>query len=251
MTRVFRIHNRNTAATVVNQGGGNPNPGNPTNPANPTNPPNPPNPPNPTNPAGQPPCNNRWFNLTPSDLRRLLTAIAAAILTFFLSFVLLHFWLAPNWSTWVVALLSFLFATIILAAFDAAFITKSGLGKSIIFFLILLTGFTIIGTCSSSKKDKAEKTETAKAAEQEIVAPEITEYNTPGTYPINLAEGQESKWIKIGPRRNYSFSNNKATFILKFRDGTIANSWDPGQWPDKFEFKVYNLSREQFDLIIN
>jgi len=83
--------------------------------------------------------------------------------------------------------------------------------------------------------------------EKKVSDPEeqITEYWEPGEYPLYLADGQESGWLKItGQCMSYSFVGSKSTFILTYKDGTIAHSWDGKPWPGKFLFKVKNLSRE-------
>ncbi len=77
----------------------------------------------------------------------------------------------------------------------------------------------------------------------------VTEYWQAGEYPLNLADGEESGWLKIsGQCLSYTFTNRKATFILTYKDGTIAHSWDGKPWPGKYTFKVKNLSKEQMSL---
>ncbi len=77
----------------------------------------------------------------------------------------------------------------------------------------------------------------------------LTEYWKAGEYPLNLTDGQESGWLKIsGQCLSYTFTNSRATFILTYKDGTIAHSWDGKPWPGKFIFKVKNLSREPISL---
>ena len=188
--------------------------------------------------------------MTPDDWWRLGKSILASVGTFWISyFILISF--APTWSFWLVVLLSFIAASLILAAIDAATNTRSGLGTSIVLFILLQAGLLLAWHYGKTSPDLlGTKNEVVDEDKQLSQISEMTEYNKPGTYPVNLAEGQESNWIKVGPRRSFSFSNQKATFILKFRDGTIANSWDRGPWPDKYEFKVLNLSREQFDIIV-
>jgi len=244
MTRIVRVRNRNVAP--VNPAPPNPALVNPT-PANPANP-------TPANQAPPPPQlpASPGPKLTKKEWLRLIWAIGTSATTFWISLVFLC-WFAPIWYFWIKVLLSFIMAAFALAAFDAATQTKSGLGKSIILFILLQAGAALVVHYGDAPKGlpEAQKTEVVDETKQPVQNSEITEYNNPGTYPINLAEGQESNWIKVGPRRCFSFTNQKATFILKYRDGTIANSWDKGPWPDKYEFRIYNLSREQFDIIVN
>jgi len=74
---------------------------------------------------------------------------------------------------------------------------------------------------------------------------------TVGEYVLNLKNGEESDWCTIQPCHAYSFVKSPtAKVTLIYEDGTTANSWDSGKWPDKYKFRVKNLSDEMPILIV-
>ena len=73
----------------------------------------------------------------------------------------------------------------------------------------------------------------------------------PGVYLIDLKEGEIGHWNSIPYGCTYNFDRGqKVRFTLIYRDGSVANSWEPGNWPSKYEFKIKNLHNEKPVLII-
>jgi len=68
---------------------------------------------------------------------------------------------------------------------------------------------------------------------------------TVGEHQLALKNGEESDWCTIQPCHAYGFVKNPKTKVtLIYEDGTTANSWGLRKWPDKYKFKVKNLSNE-------
>ena len=66
-----------------------------------------------------------------------------------------------------------------------------------------------------------------------------------GDHVLPLQKGQESDWCAIQDGRAYTFLNNNAIRItLTFEDGSSVNSWEISKWPDKYRFKVKNLTND-------
>lgn len=66
-----------------------------------------------------------------------------------------------------------------------------------------------------------------------------------GEHTLDIKNGEESGWCDI-KGCNYTFLKGEACrFIVTYKDGTTANSWEPGSWPNKFCFKVKSLSDEK------
>lgn len=66
-----------------------------------------------------------------------------------------------------------------------------------------------------------------------------------GEHSLALKMGEESDWCIIQSCHAYMFLENSALRVsLTFEDGSTVNSWELKKWPDKFKFKVKNLSYE-------
>ncbi len=242
MARIIRIHNRNVVPT---------NPVNPVPPVNPANPAPPANQGNTANtaPAVQPQTpNSPTPKMTKKEWMRLIWAIGSSMVTFWLSFGLLC-WFAPTWYFWIKVSLSFIMAAITLAALDAATQTKSGLGKSIILFIILQAAFLLIfhyGNPSKSEPEtkKTEVVETKPA----VSAPRYMEYNENGEFILSLNQGETSGWIKVGDCHRYNFSHDN--IILEYEDGSKVNVSKLQNLPNQSVFKVTNLDETQVRLLV-
>lgn len=113
-----------------------------------------------------------------------------------------------------------------------------------------------------SKWDMKEVAASMKAMKDSIAGSKEASFNNPtqpnktdtekvggifpiGEYTLALKQGEESDWCTIENCRAYSFSKSAtARVTLTYEDGTMANSWDPGKWPNKYKFKVRNLNKE-------
>jgi hypothetical protein len=73
-------------------------------------------------------------------------------------------------------------------------------------------------------------------------------YDVVGSYPLGLAFGQESGWIKVGPCHTGNFSSD--SIQLTYRDGSSVKVWQIANLPNKDEFKVLNLSTRDVSLLI-
>lgn len=219
----------------------NPAPANPA-PANPA-----PQPPAPTNPAPQPPCNPGPRKMTIDDWKRLGKSFSASVGTFMLSyFILLAF--APTWPFWLIVLLSFVSASLALAAVDAATMTRSGLGSSIILFIFLWAGFLLAYHYGKAAKSQPEETKTEVVETEPVVSPRYMEYNENGEFILNLNQGQTSGWIKVGDCHRYNFSHGN--IILEYEDGSRVNISKLQSLPNQSVFKVTNLDETQVRLLV-
>lgn len=64
-----------------------------------------------------------------------------------------------------------------------------------------------------------------------------------GDHVLPLKKNQESDWCSIQDGCKYMFLNNNSIRItLTFEDGSPVNSWEITQWPNKYKFKVKNLT---------
>lgn len=66
-----------------------------------------------------------------------------------------------------------------------------------------------------------------------------------GEHMLALKKCEESNWCTVQECHNYTFLKGKeCRFILTYEDGTVAKSWEPGAWPNKFRFRVISFSDE-------
>ena len=206
-----------------------------------------PQPPAPTNPAPQPPCNPGPRKMTSDDWWRLAKSVAASVGTFWISyFILIAF--APTWSFWVIVMLSFIAASLILAAIDAATNTRSGLGSSILLFILLQAGFLLAYHYGKAAKDQPPENKTEIVETEPVVSPRYMEYNDNGVFILDLNQGQTSGWIKVGDCHRYNFSHGN--IILEYEDGSRVNISKLQSLPNQSIFKVTNLDETQVRLLI-
>lgn len=98
-------------------------------------------------------------------------------------------------------------------------------------------------TAGPAEEKKTEQIVSATGAVK-TESENIKEYPV-GEYTLDIKNGEESGWCHI-KGCNYTFLQGQTCrFMVTYRDGAIANSWEPGSWPNKFCFKVKSLSDEK------
>jgi hypothetical protein len=189
------------------------------------------------NANSNPNTGNKFINLTTEDYLRLAGAFISSVLTFWTSFLVLRFWLAPTWYFWVVVLLSFICSALVLAAFDAAFKTKSGLGKSIFLFILLQAMLVLVYHYARPEKAEAENKKEAPIAKpappqsQEITATILHA----GTITRSLKAGGETEWLAFeeGKIARYKISSPSYDYDIYVSDNTSYPGGPNTQIPEK------------------
>ena len=63
-----------------------------------------------------------------------------------------------------------------------------------------------------------------------------------GSHLMPMKNGEISDWCTIEDCHNYGFTKGSSRFSLIYQDGSRANSWEPGKWPDKKVFRIMKLN---------
>lgn len=181
---------------------------------------------NPVNPAGQNQNGQNGGNLLQvavqanrEDIIRLVIAFVSASATFWISYFVISI-LAPNWWYWVIVLISFILAGIVLGAIDAAFKNKSGLGNSIVLFIIMYAVLLLVGHYANPSKDEAKNDPTPNDKTGEAMKPVVILAGESEVYHLKV--GESTPWIgtKEGELNHCSFSSPSYDYTLAVSDGT-------------------------------
>ncbi len=154
-------------------------------------------------------------SMTKEDWIRLGTAILTATAAFWFFHLLLYFAIAPSWAFWLIVSIAFASCLLVLSAVDAAVITKSGLGTSIVLFMFLQAGLLTVWHYSHVKKDKTEQADSKgrKSTDKIIVV---------GTEVFDLKAGEETPWLGTKDKviTDLTISSPDYNFRIFVSDGT-------------------------------